>query len=88
MKRGNPAVILGPGGGSFDPKEDGDRLMREFRRTAYHQPGDDLGQPFNWRAAQRFTQLHRELVMGLAAQPEPPRWRPGSFFGELFRSGR
>lgn len=88
VKRGIPAVILGPGSASFDAGEDGDRLMREFRRTTYHQPGDDLSQPFRWRAVQRFARLQSELVVEVARQTGRPRWRRGDFFGELFSPGR
>lgn len=88
VRRGIPAVILGPGGASFDTREDGNALAREFRRQRYHQPGDDLGQPFHWGAAQRFAQLHWELLRTIAQQPQRPRWLPGDFFGELFAPGR
>lgn len=84
VKRGIPAVILGPGGASFDGREDGDSLIRDFRRLRYHQPGDDLGQPFHWAAAQRFAQLHWAFVKDVAELPERPHWFPGDFFGDLF----
>jgi Zn-dependent M28 family amino/carboxypeptidase len=88
VRQGIPAVILGPGGNSFDATEDGNALMRDFRRLRYHQPGDDLAQPFHWRAMQRFAQLQWELLMQIGLQPERPRWLPGDFFGELFAPGR
>ncbi|MFG6429408.1 M28 family metallopeptidase [Roseateles sp. LYH14W] len=84
VRQGIPAVILGADGASFDEKEDGNALMREFRRLRYHQPGDDLSQPFHWRAVQRFAQLQWALLQQLGVQPERPRWLPGSFFGEQF----
>ncbi len=84
VRRGIPALILGPGGASFQAGEDGDALIRDFRRQRYHQPGDDLSQPFHWTAAQRFAQLQWELVKEVAQQPERPRWLPGDFFGELY----
>jgi hypothetical protein len=58
--------------------------MRDFRRQRYHQPGDDLGQPFHWRAVQRFATLQAELLTDLGLHPERPRWLPGSFFGDLY----
>lgn len=88
IRQGIPAVILGPGGESFDAKEDGNALMRDFRRLRYHQPGDDLSQPFRWPAVQRFAQLQWALLQQLGTQPERPRWLPGDFFGELFAKGR
>lgn len=84
VRQGIPAVILGPGGASFNAAEDGNALMRDFRRQRYHQPGDDLGQPFHWRAVQRFATLQSELLTDLGQQPERPRWLPGSFFGDLY----
>lgn len=88
VRQGIPAVILGPGGASFDAREDGDALMRDFRRQRYHQPGDDLSQPFHWRAVQRFAQLQWEFATEISQQAQRPRWLPGSFFGELFSPGR
>jgi len=84
VKRGIPSLILGPGGGSFKAGEDGDALIRDFRRQRYHQPGDDLGQPFHWGAALRFVQLQRDVMLEMARQPQRPAWLPGDFFGELF----
>ncbi|HEY9105611.1 MAG TPA: M28 family metallopeptidase [Roseateles sp.] len=84
VRRGIPAVILGAGSASFDARDDGATLMREFRRLRYHQPGDDLSQPFRWSAVQRFAQLHHELLLDITRQPERPQWLPGDFFGELF----
>jgi Peptidase family M28/PA domain len=84
VRQGIPAVILGPGGASFDAREDGDALMRDFRRQRYHQPGDDLSQPFHWAGVQRFAQLQWELLREIAQQPERPRWLPGDFFGDLY----
>ena len=84
VKQGIPAVILGPGGTSFNAGEDGNALMRDFRRQRYHQPGDDLGQPFHWAAVQRFAQLQWGLAREIAKQPERPRWLPGDFFGDLY----
>lgn len=88
VRQGIPAVILGPGGTSFDATEDGNALIRDFRRLRYHQPGDNLSQPFHWRAARRFAQLQWELLAELGLQAERPRWLPGSFFGELFKPTR
>lgn len=84
VRQGIPAVILGPGGNAFEADIDGNALMREFRRVRYHQPGDDLSQPFHWRAMQRFAQLQWVLLREIAQQPERPRWLPGDFFGGLY----
>jgi hypothetical protein len=84
VRLGIPALILGPGGASFQASEDGNALIRDFRRQRYHQPGDDLSQPFHWRAAQRFAQLHWELLREVAQQAERPAWLAGDFFGQLY----
>lgn len=84
VRRGIPAVILGPGTGSFNAQEDGATLMRDFRRLRYHQPSDDLGQPFHWGAVQRHAQLQLAVAQEIANQAERPRWLPGDFFGELY----
>ena len=88
VKRGVPALILGPGTGSFNPQDDGAALMRDFRRLRYHQPSDNLDQPFHWPAVQRYAAVHEHLMRDLSRQPERPQWLPGDVFGELFRRDR
>lgn len=84
VRRGIPAVIVGPGAASFDPQQDGAALMRDFRRLRYHQPGDDLGQAWHGRAMRRYAQLHHALLLDIAQDPQRARWLPGDFFGEQF----
>lgn len=82
VKKGVPAVSLdtGPGGGGAEANE-------TFLKTRYHEPGDDINQPFDWNAAAKFARLNYLVSIELANAPEPPRWYEKDFFGETFAKG-
>ncbi|MFT7652705.1 MAG: Zn-dependent M28 family amino/carboxypeptidase, partial [Candidatus Azotimanducaceae bacterium] len=82
--KGIPAVALKPGTMSADPAIDGKAALADFLKNHYHQSSDDLSQPFNSQAAQRFAQAG--LLMGLivADDEKRPRWLENDFFGDKF----
>lgn len=82
VKQGVPAVSLdtGPGGG-------GAAVNEAFLATRYHEPGDDISQPFDWNAAAKFARLNYLVSSELANAAEPPRWYEKDFFGETFAKG-
>lgn len=55
-----------------------------FRRTHYHEPSDDLTQPFDWNVAAKFARLNAAIVRAIADAAQPPRWYAGDYFGESF----
>ncbi|WP_240485134.1 M28 family metallopeptidase [Aestuariibacter salexigens] len=84
VKQGIPAVFLVPGLQSADPEVDGSKVFGEFISTHYHKPSDQFDLPFNWRAAEKFTQVNFEIGRTLADQSERSQWNEGDFFGETF----
>lgn len=84
VKQGVPAVFLVPGLKSKDPNVDGSKVFGAFLSTHYHQPSDDINQPFNWDAARTFTEVNAQIGLTLADQENRPAWNPGDFFGNTF----
>lgn len=82
--RGVPAMKVDPSVQAVDPTVDLAAAEKTFRRDHYHKPSDDLSQPINWPAADRYAALMLDLVGELANDPTAPAWLPGDFFGGLF----
>ena len=66
------------------PGPQGAEATRQWRRTIYHSPQDDLSQPLDLESLARFTRLHYVLTHLVANQPSRPRWTQGDFFGDLY----
>lgn len=82
VQQGVPAVFMMTG---FEGP--GEKAFRDFLKTNYHQPSDDLKLPFNWEAGALFAKVNYYTVLGLANGEERPRWYAGSFFGKEFAPG-
>lgn len=89
VKAGIPAIHLKPGNRSTDPSIDGAKLTRDWLRTIYHSPKDDLSQTFDFASGARYAETNLRLVRAIANAPSRPTWTKGDFFGEKFgRGGR
>lgn len=88
VKRGVPALYLDHGRDAGDPAIDGEALVREWMKTTYHKPGDDMSQHFDWGAGADFARLNLLLAWQIGSDPDKPRWNEGSFFGELYAGDR
>jgi Zn-dependent M28 family amino/carboxypeptidase len=84
VKRGVPALFVSHGHDSGDPGTDGAELVKEWMKSVYHTPRDDLSQNFDWEAGAAFARLNLLLGWVVADADEPPRWNRGDFFGETF----
>jgi hypothetical protein len=84
VKQGVPSVFLMPGFTAADPDIDGEGLWREFLRTHYHQPSDDLSRPIDWPSAVRFARANVRIGYAVAEGAQRPTWNEGDFFGEKF----
>lgn len=58
-----------------------ERIYRQWYRTGYHKPQDDLDQPIDWQAATDFNRFFTTLVARVADQPAAPSWKPASSLG-------
>ena len=89
VKAGIPAIHIKPGNKSTDPAVDGAKMTRDWLRTIYHSPHDDLSQRFDFASGARYAETNLRLVRAVANAPSRPEWTKGDFFGETFgRAGR
>jgi len=89
VKAGIPAIHIKPGNKSTDPAADGAKMTRDWLRTIYHSPHDDLSQRFDFASGARYAETNLRLVKAIANAPSRPEWVKGDFFGETFgRGGR
>jgi len=84
VKQGVPAVFAGEGLKTVDPALDGRKIFDTWQALRYHQPSDDLNQPWNFAAAVKGTRLQFLIGHFLASDRDRPRWNSGDFFGTRF----
>jgi Zn-dependent M28 family amino/carboxypeptidase len=65
----------------YRPGTESERIYRQWYRTGYHKPQDDLAQPIDWQAAADFNRFFYTLVARVADQSRPPAWKPSSALG-------
>jgi hypothetical protein len=87
VKAGIPAIHLKPGNKSTDASIDGAKLTRDWLRTIYHSPKDDLSQTFDFASGARYAETNLRLVRAIANAATRPTWTPGDFFGDQFGGG-
>ena len=75
MQAGIPATAFVFG---YRPGSRSEQIYRQWYRTGYHKPQDDLKQPMDWKAAADFNRFFYKLVERVADEPQPPAWKPGS----------
>jgi Zn-dependent M28 family amino/carboxypeptidase len=75
MQAGIPATAFVFG---YRPGSRSEQIYRQWYRTGYHKPQDDLQQPMDWNAAADFNRFFYKLVERVADQPSAPAWKSGS----------
>jgi hypothetical protein len=75
LQAGIPATAFVFG---YRPGSRSEQIYRQWYRTGYHKPQDDLQQPIDWKAAADFNRFFYELVQRVADAPAAPRWKSGS----------
>jgi hypothetical protein len=88
VKQGVPAVFFVTGFTSSDPSINGGDIWRDFLRTHYHQPSDQIDLPFHDGSVVAFTLANYFLIQSIADDPVRPTWNRGDFFGDLFGGTR
>jgi hypothetical protein len=84
VKQGIPAVYLMPGFTATDASVNGQQLFGGFLAQHYHKPSDDLAQPMDLAAVEKFTRANYAVAKAIADDPVDPTWKPGNFFGKVF----
>jgi Zn-dependent M28 family amino/carboxypeptidase len=62
----------------YRPASPSEQIYRQWYRTGYHKPQDDLNQPMDWKAAAEFNRFFYALVDRVANEAAPPSWKAGS----------
>lgn len=87
VKQGVPAVGVDAGYKTVDPKLDGKKIQDEWEDKYYHQPNDDMNQPYlDLNAAAKCVRLDLAIGYEIAQQTERPQWNKGDFFEKFARS--
>ncbi|MBY8823341.1 M20/M25/M40 family metallo-hydrolase [Sphingomonas colocasiae] len=73
INRGIPSVYVEPG-----PGNGGQAAWETYRAERYHKVGDDMSQPIDWRAVERFAGIHKALILAIANDKRAPSWNPGN----------
>lgn len=84
VRNGIPAILIDVGGASVFSGVDAIRLVSEFRRNHYHQPGDDLSQAIDYGFLAKLARVNVHMAYRIANARARPTWDPGDFFGEKF----
>lgn len=79
LQAGIPATAFVFG---YRPGSRSEQIYRQWYRTGYHKPQDDLNQLMDWKAAADFNRFFYQLVERVADQPQAPAWKPGSALRE------
>ena len=75
LKAGIPATAFVFG---YRPGSRSEQIYRQWYRTGYHKPQDDLKQLMDFKAAADFNRFFYALVDRVADQSQAPAWLPGS----------
>lgn len=84
VQEGIPAIHMKSGPHSADPKVDANAATREWLRTIYHTPADDMSQHLDFVAGAKYAETNLRLVRDLADAPQRPKWNRGDFFARTF----
>src|SRR6185369_11693377 len=77
IKLGIPALAMKVGYEENTPEA---RIAAKWTAERYHAPSDDLDQPVDIAAAEKYVQVLRDLAVRIANRPTRPRWSESSFF--------
>jgi len=75
LQAGIPAVNFVFG---YEPGSPSEEIYRQWYRTGYHRPQDDVAQLMDWQAAADFNRFFYALVDRVASKSEAPAWQDGS----------
>jgi Zn-dependent M28 family amino/carboxypeptidase len=84
VRQGIPAVYAFVGTDTGNPKVDGEKILREWMTTHYHNPSDDMKQEMDFDAGADYARLEFLIGYLVANAAERPRWNEGDFLGEKF----
>jgi Zn-dependent M28 family amino/carboxypeptidase len=87
-RHGVPAACLWQGFRDDGGGATNEAMFRKWRATRYHQPSDDLGQPFDWGAAAAWARFEFLVALSVVEADARPAWKPDDFFTKFLASHR
>jgi Peptidase family M28 len=78
--QGIPALYIGEGLQPVNPDLDGKKMQLDWEAQRYHQPSDDMSQPFDFNATVKCTRVDLAVGYEVAQMTERPHWNAGDFF--------
>lgn len=88
LRAGIPVLFPLPGRAPGRDGADAIAIWDAFMARRYHQPSDDMSQPWRWDVLDRWSAYLEGVVRGAGDAPERPRWREGDPVGRLFAPDR
>lgn len=77
IKKGVPALAFKFG---YIPGAPEEKIFQNWYSERYHGVTDDVNQPVDLEAAAQFNSILKNLLIRVADAPQPPVWKPNSFF--------
>jgi Peptidase family M28/PA domain len=81
--KGVPSLYIEEGLQTVNPNLDGKKMQLDWEAQRYHQPSDDMNQPFDFNATVKCTRVDLAVGYEVAQQTERPHWNTGDFFGKF-----
>ena len=88
VEQGVPSIYIGEGYKTVDPKLDGKKMQIDWENARYHQPSDDMSQPFDFDALVKGTRVDFAAGYEIAQQTQRPHWNKGDFFEQFAKPGQ
>ncbi|MSU71874.1 MAG: M28 family peptidase [Opitutus sp.] len=77
VKIGVPAIHMKIGYEANTPEA---AYAAKWTSERYHAPSDDLQQPLDLAAGDKYVEVLRDVALRIANRPDRPKWNPTSFF--------
>ena len=61
-------------------------MQFDWETQRYHQPSDDMSQPFDFNATVKCTRVDLAVGYEVAQQTERPHWNSGDFFEQIHQA--
>lgn len=87
VQQGIPAVFPLVGLTAAEEGEDGLAYFTGYLSNHYHQPSDDMEQPWDFDVGAKFVQFVATLTRDIDNADQRPSWNEGDFFGDLYAGG-
>ncbi len=81
--QGVPSLYVEEGLQTVNPDLDGKKMQFDWEVQRYHQPSDDMSQPFDFNATVKCTRVDLAVAYEVAQQTERPHWNAGDFFNKF-----